>query len=245
MKGMKTFRLAILASGGGTTAEAIVTACHAGRLSGIIPACLVASRSDAGAIKKMERLGMLREDIFVIEPKKFANEEEFGSAILKVLKEQAVDIVGQYGWMIKTPGNVIAAFRNAMINQHPGPLDPGRPDFGGKGMFGLRVHAARLLFVRSVNRDFWTEATAQRVAVQFDEGAVLARTRLAILPDDDPKSLAARLLPLEHETQIATLEDFMNDRVQELVRETPLVRKGEETMLNEAKKAAILLFPQG
>ncbi|MGC9599398.1 MAG: formyltransferase family protein [Minisyncoccia bacterium] len=242
---MKTFRLAILASGGGTTAEAIVAAHHAGRLLGIVPACLIASRPDAGVMQKMERLGIPRKNIFVIEPKKFSNEEEFGGAILKVLKEQAVDLVGQYGWMIKTPRNVIAAFRNAMINQHPGPLDPGRPDFGGKGMFGLRVHAARLLFVRSMGRDFWTEATAQRVAEQFDEGTVLKRTQLAILPDDDPKSLAARLLPFEHETQIATLEDFMNGRVRELVRETPLVRKGEEVTLEDSKKAAMLLFPQG
>ncbi len=245
MKGMKTFRLAILASGGGTTAEAIMKACQSGRLSGINPACLVASRPDAGAIKKMQQLGMPRENIFVIEPKKFSNEEEFGNAILRVLKEQNVDLVGQYGWMIKTPGNVIAAYQNFMINQHPGPLDPGRPDFGGKGMFGVRVHAARLLFVRSVGRDFWTEATAQRVAEQFDEGAVLACTRLAILPADDPRSLAARLLPLEHETQIATLEDFMNGRVREFVREMPLVRKGEEAILEESKKAAMLLFPQG
>lgn len=57
-----------------------------------------------------------------------------------------------------------------MINQHGGPLDPGRPDFGGRGMYGRRIHCARLYFVRATQRGFFTEATAQRVALQYDRG---------------------------------------------------------------------------
>src|SRR5437588_342377 len=94
-----------------------------------------------------------------------------------------------------TAAAILQACRSGrIINQHPGPLDPGRPDFGGKGMFGRRVHAARLLFVNQTGHDFWTEATSQRVAENFNEGPVLNRKQLNILPDDTVETLAARLL---------------------------------------------------
>ena len=241
---VRDFRLALLVSGGGTTAEAIVKECRAdGRLSHITHACVIASKSGIGAIKKMKNAGISGADIVVIEPKQFTSAEEFGSAILKELEKRDITLVGQFGWMVKTPKNVIERFKGFIINQHPGPLDIGRPDFGGKGMYGLRVHAARLMFIRKTNHDFWSEATSQRVAEEFDKGAVLKRKKVEILPHDTPESLQARMLPIEHETQIETLEDFMNDRVAELTRDEPLVRSNEVPILEEAKKAAIAAYP--
>jgi phosphoribosylglycinamide formyltransferase-1 len=187
---------------------------------------------------------MKAEDVIVIKPQDFAALEAFGQAIVNECQKRAVDFIGQYGWLCLTPKNVIKAFQGKMVNQHPGPLDPGHPDFGGKGMYGRRVHAARLMFVRKVNRDFWTEATAQRVAVNFDQGAVLKRKRVPILENDDVDALQARVLPLEHEVQIETLQDFSNGTVKELNRDKPLVLPGEESILEECKREAIRLYPE-
>jgi phosphoribosylglycinamide formyltransferase-1 len=232
-------RLCMLLSGGGTTAQAIIRACKSGRLSGIKPVCVISSRSDAGGLQKAKEEGV---PAFVIEPLP-KNSEAFGEALIRACEAKGVDIIGQYGWIPKTPLNVIEMYEGRMINQHPGPLDPGYPDFGGKRMFGARVHCARLYFVRAVARDFWTEATAQRVALDFDKGAILKMARVDILPDDTVSSLQERVLPVEHEVQIEALQDFAHGNVVELVRLERLVLPGEEPILEEAKKIACRKFP--
>ncbi len=237
-------RLCMLISGGGTTMQAIIRACKSGRLSGVNPVCVIASTPEAGGIQKALTEGMLAEDIKVIRPNK-KSPEYFGAEIIEACFARGVDLIGQYGWLPKTPANVIEVYGGMMVNQHPGPLDPGYPDFGGKGMYGRRVHYARLCFVRTVNRDFWTEATAQRVALDFDKGAILKMSRVDILPDDDVISLEARVLPQEHEVQIEVLADFARGEVVELVRIERLVLPGEEPILEEAKKMARKLFPKG
>ena len=236
-------RIALLISGNGTTAEQIILATHSERLRNVEPALVIATRADAPGIERAVRAGIPSKDVIVIAPSGFLDEQSFGNTIIAACEERGVDFIGQYGWMAKTPANVIERFKDMMVNQHPGPLDPGKPDFGGIGMYGRRVHAARLWFVRKTNRDFWTETTAQRVGIQFDEGAVVKRKKLDILPSDDPITLQERLLPLEYEVQIEALEDFARGTAKEIVRVEPLIRSGEESILEECKKEAIKLYP--
>jgi len=249
-------RIALLISGGGTTMEAIIRACQNGTLKGVIPALVIASKETAGGIEKAHGLGIADNNIVVLNPKNFSTPEAFGEAILHECRIRDVDFIGQYGWLSKTPENVCKTYKGMIINQHPGPLDihsnasdlggqADNLDFGGAGMYGLRVHQARLLFVRETNRDFWTEATAHRVTENFDEGKIVKRKQVEILPDDTAESLQARVLPVEHEVQIETLRDFASGTVKEFYREEPLVRKGEEEILEECKKLAIEMYPKG
>lgn len=238
-------RIALLISGGGTTMEAIIKASQNGALPSIIPVLIIASNEDAGGIEKAKRLGIKDEDIVVINPKNFKNRNLFGEEIIKECKKRKVDFIGQYGWMVMTPENVINEFEGMIVNQHPGPLDTGRLDFGGPGMYGMRVHLARLSFVNKIKRDFWTEATAHRVTAKFDEGVILKRKQVPILPDDTAESLQARVLPVEHEVQIELLKDFIDGTVSEFHREVPLVLRGEEGILEESKKLACKMYPNG
>lgn len=238
-------RLALLISGGGTTMREILAACRDDRLPRVEPACVIASTEEAGGIKKACDGGMSPNDIIVLRPRDFECAEAFGEALIRECDARSVDHIGQYGWLPKTPANVIDRYHGKMTNQHPGPLDPGRPDFGGKGMYGRRVHAARLLFVRSVKRDRWTEVVAQRVHPEFDKGVVIKRMRVPILPGDSPIELQERVLPVEHQVQIAALQDICDDRVQELSLDAPLVRPEEEEILQSAKLVAKQLFPKG
>ena len=165
-------RVALLISGSGTTAQEIIRASKSGQLH-VEPACVIASHMHAGGIKRALQEGVPRKDILIIRRRDYSSREAFGEAILEACRKRAIDVVGQYGWMEKTPANVIEAYSHMMINQHPGPLDPGRPDFGGQGMHGLKVHFARLMFVRETGREYWTEATTQRVDREYDKGALL------------------------------------------------------------------------
>ncbi|MDO8559435.1 MAG: formyltransferase family protein [bacterium] len=238
-------RLALLISGSGSTAAAIIAACaDGGPLYGKIkPALLVSSAPDAGGIGKAVSGGIPTRDVAIIMPGK--SPEQFGEKLLQALQGHAIDLIGQYGWMPKTPPAVVAAYHHRAINQHCGPLDPGRPDFGGQGMYGLRVHCARLYFARTIGRNLWTEATAQLVAAEFDAGPVLHRESLEILADDTPLSLRDRLLPVEHQIQIETLARYADGLRAPLPRITPLVLPQEQPVLRDAKRVARLLFPHG
>jgi phosphoribosylglycinamide formyltransferase-1 len=225
--------------------EAIIKAVQNSTLKNVIPSLIIASKESAGGIEKAKKLGIPGKDILVINPRNFKNQEEFGEEILKEFKKRNVDFIGQYGWLVKTPENVCEAYKGMIVNQHPGPLDTGKPNFGGIGMYGMRVHQARLEFVRRTNRAFWTEATAHRVTANFDEGKIVKRKQVPIMPDDTAETLQARVLPIEHQVQIETLKDFSEGKVQEFVREIPLVLPGEEKILEECKQLAIKMYPHG
>ncbi len=238
-------RVAFLISGNGSTLAAILTDCKNCNLSKVEPVLIVASTKDAGGIAKAKGLGFPEKDILVIDPKNFSSREEFGQAIVKECLARQVELIGQYGWMIKTPDNVIEAYKNKIINQHPGPLDSGRSDFGGAGMYGLRVHLARLEFVRRTGHDFWTEATSHFVTSNFDEGAILRKKQMQILPNDTAEKMQTNLLPYEHEVQIETLRDFSEGHVTSFVREKPLIEKSELKILEECKELAKKAYPNG
>ena len=238
-------KLALLISGSGTTMEAIIKACRSKKLSGIEPVLVISSKNDAGGIAKARALRIKEENILIINPDDFKSKKEFGEKITEECRKREVNLIGQYGWMVKTPENVIKEFKDRIINQHPGPLDTKKPDFGGTGMFGLRVHQARLEFVKKVNRDFWTEATAHRVTENFDEGAVLIRRKVPILPYDTAETLQMRVLPVEHEVQIETLQEFADGKVSEFHRKTPLVLPEEKEILKECKEIAKKMYPNG
>lgn len=238
--------LALLLSGGGTTAARIISECRAGKtLEGMTPVLVISSDPEAGGIKKAKALGIAPEDVIVIERKDFDTPEAFGEAIIAECSKREVDIIGQYGWMVKTPANVIAKYEGKMINQHPGPLDIGHQDFGGAGMYGMRVHSARLCFVNKTQHNYWSEATAQRVAAEFDTGVVIKSKRVPIHIDDTPEMLQERMLPVEHEVQVLALEDFLNNDVTEVTRSERLVGEHDLNILNECKQEAILKYPKG
>lgn len=238
-------KIALLISGGGTTMEAIIKACRTGILKDVEPTLVIASKPDIGGIQKALNLGIEEKNIVILNPKSFFNSEEFGEAIIFECKKRDVNFIGQYGWLVKTPENVCEAFKGMIVNQHPGPLDTGRSDFGGVGMYGMRVHQARLEFVRKTNHDFWTEATAHYVTTNFDEGKVIKRKQVPILPNDTAESLQTRVLPVEHQVQIEALQDFANGTVFEFQREIPLVLPEEKNILKECKELAIKMFPKG
>jgi len=228
-------------SGGGTTMEAALKECHSGRLYKIEPTLIIASSNHAGGIEKARDLGIPHDDIVIIHRKHYGSAKTFGESILAACQQRKVGVITQNGWMLKTPQNVIDAFSGKIFNQHPGPT----PDFGGRGMFGRRVHCARLLFVQMTNRAFWTEAIIQRVAYRYDEGAIVKKRIIAIHEGDTVEDLQARVLPIEHEIQIEMLEDFANGCLEEISRKHSLVLPGEEQALAEAKRIACLRYPNG
>lgn len=226
--------------------QEITKACQSAEVPMAV-ACVISSDPKAGGIEKARRLGIPDKDIIVVDPNDFrgddkrVDQEGFGLRILKELRGHGATVITQNGWLPLTPEQVIDEYSDTIFNQHPGPV----PEFGGQGMFGRRVHAARILFTRMTKRDPWTEAIGQRVHKDFDQGAVVKSSRVDILPGDTVDDLQQRVLPVEHRVQIDLLKDVAAGNIKEVATREALVRPGEEQVLSLVKRVARMLYPHG
>ena len=226
----KNLRTALLISGSGTTAEAVIMACQSSELAGIEIVAVIASKSDAGGIEKAQNLGIPTHVVRVDD-------------LLVLLKKLRVQLVSQNGWLPLTPKEVVDEYEGMIVNQHPGPLDPGYADFGGKGMYGARVVAARLIYSQLVGGDFWTEATTHLVTEEFDRGLLLRTERLEFSPGARTEDIQQQLLLLEHKNVIETLKLFARGKAVGHGRKERLVEEKNLSFLDEAKRMAVKLFP--
>ena len=108
---------------------------------------------------------------------------------LQSLDEKRIDLLVLAGFLKLVPAAVVAAYRGHIMNTHPSLL----PAFGGKGMYGERVHRAVLA---SGARE--TGVTVHLVDEAYDRGPILAQSRVPVREDDTPERLAARVLEVEH-----------------------------------------------
>lgn len=211
-------------------------------VAGMIPKLIIATNRKVGAIEFGPSYGV---EVLVLRPRDYQFPEFWALAVIEACVERGIDLIGLYGCLYQIPSNLIEAFPGRMINQHPGPIRPGKLHFGGKEMYGLRVHAAVLEFARNVGREFtFTEAIAQRVDPIVDEGAILAVEQVEILKNDTPESLAERVLPVEYRVQIKTLYNFGIGNV-ETIELPEIVFPDEIDLLEQAKRKAIEMYPKG
>ena len=93
------------------------------------------------------------------------------------------------GFLWKVPEKIVSAFPKRIINVHPALL----PKYGGKGMYGDRVHRAVI-----ENRESVSGITIHYVNEKYDDGAIIFQAKCKIRDNDTPETLAARVLVIEH-----------------------------------------------
>lgn len=111
----------------------------------------------------------------------------YGERLVEAL--EGCELLCLAGFLRLLPSPVLEAFPRRVLNIHPSLL----PKFGGKGMYGLRVHEAVLAAGESESG-----CTVHRVTEKYDEGEVLVQLRCPVVPGDTPETLAGRVLELEH-----------------------------------------------
>jgi phosphoribosylglycinamide formyltransferase-1 len=232
-------RSAYLISGAGTTMSKAIESSQSGELNSEISA-IIASNQDCGGIKKALDLGIPKKDIIVINPKDFKNKEgvvdqqAFGQKIINELEIRKTTSVLQLGWLALTPSIVIDHYQGKIFNQHPG--NPN--NFGGKGMFGIRVFEAELNYFLITGREPYAYMVTQRVAKNFDEGKIIRSVKVDIFTSDTAEILQSRCLPYEYENVIHTLKELIEGSLTETVLPKITDPKDLE-ILNQCKKAAI------
>lgn len=172
-------RVAVLVSGSGTNLQAMLDA-----LTGEAPArihLVLSNRSDAGAIDRARSAGV---------PTVVLSDPTDGHEIIGHLRDHQIDLVVLAGYLKLVPESVVEAYADRMINIHPALL----PSFGGKGMYGTRVHRAVLESGATVSGP-----TIHLVSAEYDRGTIVAQWPVPVLPGDTPESLAARVLEVEHQ----------------------------------------------
>lgn len=186
-------RLGFLASHGGSNAQAIFDACRQGALHG--EACvLISNNSRAGVRDRAERAGV---PFYHLSSATHPVPAELDAAILQTLQNHGVEVVCLAGYMKKLGAQVLASYRGRILNVHPSLL----PKFGGRGMYGIRVHEAVLAAGEAESG-----ATVHLIDGEYDQGILLAQERVDICSDDSAEALQARVLAVEHRIYAETLQ---------------------------------------
>lgn len=173
-------RIAVFASGSGTNAENIIK--HFGRSEIARVQLLLANDPKAYALKRAGALG--------VEAVTFDRADLYENGrVLKMLAEAGIDYVVLAGFLWLVPQPLIERYRGRIINIHPALL----PKYGGKGMYGGRVHKA---VVEAGEKE--SGITIHHVNEVYDSGSTIAQFTVDILPGDTPEVVAQKVHQLEY-----------------------------------------------
>jgi phosphoribosylglycinamide formyltransferase 1 len=185
-------RIGVLASGAGTTLQAVIDAAQSGRLP-VQVAVVISNNSQAGAVARAQRHSI---PWVHLSAKTHGDERRLDEAIRDTLAKNDARFVLLAGYMKKVGPATLRAFSGRVLNTHPALL----PKHGGKGMYGSRVYAAVL-----ASGDPVTGVSVHLVDSEYDTGRVLAQREVPVNPGDDVRSLSERVQRAEREFLVEVL----------------------------------------
>lgn len=191
----ESLRVTVLASGSGTNLQALIDRLHLSSDSRVSIARVIGSRPGIGALERAARFDIPTG----VQPSGEAGQPWLAEA----LSGPDADLIVLAGWLKLIPEAVVRACRGRMINIHPALL----PSFGGSGMYGRRVHEAVVASGTRVSG-----ATIHFVDEIYDHGAIIAQWPVPVLEEDDPETLAARVLAVEHRLLPAVVQAFADEK---------------------------------
>lgn len=209
-------RIAVLASGGGSNFQALVDRFQRADLPGREIVGVIASREGAGVLERARRAGVAS----AVSPAA-STSAEMATFLRRTLDGWRSDIVVLAGYMKLVPEALVRAYWGRILNIHPALL----PSFGGRGMYGARVHRAVIEAGVRI-----TGATVHFVDEAYDRGPILCQWPVPVLAGDTPESVAARVLTVEHRLLPAAVEALASGAVRlEADRRVRWIREWFET----------------
>lgn len=185
-------RIVIFASGSGSNAENIITYFREKDLAEVV--AVFTNKKTALVLERCERLAV---PAFYFNKSAFLNTD----SVVQVLKGLNPDLVVLAGFLWKIPPNLITSFPKKIINIHPALL----PKYGGKGMYGERVHQA----VKD-NAETETGITIHYVNENYDEGAIIFQAHTTLSSSDTVEAIAQKVHELEYEHFPKVIEKLLN-----------------------------------
>ena len=158
-----------------------------------IPSVVISNNSQSGVLQRAKKANIPN---YHVSASQFNNEHDLDTAILKILQTHGVNLVVLAGYMKKLGDQVLNIYKGNILNIHPSIL----PKFGGKGMYGDKVHQAVLN-----SGDKKTGVTIHVVTKNYDEGPIIARTEITLAEDETIDSLKQKVQKKEHKLYVETL----------------------------------------
>lgn len=181
-------KISIFASGAGSNAKKIIE--HFADDNRVCVRLIVCNKSGAGVLQMASNYQI---PYLLIEKDRFHN----GDGYVKELQDAGIDFIVLAGFLWKVPQTLINAYRNKIVNIHPALL----PKFGGKGMYGAKVHEA---VIAAGEKE--SGITIHYVDEQYDNGDIIFQATCPVYEKDTPESLAERIHTLEHKNYARIIE---------------------------------------
>lgn len=187
---MSMTKLAIFASGSGTNTENLIRYFKNSQLANIT---LVLSNNKNAKVLQRAKKHDIKTLIF---SKKELYETDY---IVEILKEKA-DFIILAGFLWRVPTSIIEVFPNRIVNIHPALL----PKYGGKGMYGMRVHETI-----KENGEKESGITIHYVNERYDEGNIIFQKKITIDSEDSPNDIASKIHKLEYKYFPIVIENLL------------------------------------
>jgi len=190
--------LAVLASGNGSNLKALIKAINCAEIKNANIALVISNKKDSKSL-----IIAKEADIPIFSPDRnlFNSDEEYDLCMLNKLKAFKIDVVILAGYLRIITAPFLKIYENRILNIHPSLL----PDFGGKGMYGMKVHQA---VINSKAKK--SGCTAHLVTEEIDGGTILAQACVSITPYDTAEILAAKVLKEEHKLYPRVINEFIS-----------------------------------
>lgn len=196
-------KIAVCVSGGGTNLQAIIDAIDNGTITNAKIEVVISNNPGAFAL---ERAKKARIEGICVSPKNYETRAEFNKDFLAKLNSYNVDLVVLAGFLVVIPPEMIAQYRNRIINIHPSLI----PSFCGTGYYGLKVHEGVL--ERGVKV---TGATCHFVDEGTDTGPIILQKAVEVQQDDTPELLQKRVMEqAEWVIMPKAIDLIANDKIQ-------------------------------
>lgn len=183
--------IALFASGSGTNAERIMD--HFRSHPSIRVDLVLSNNPGAFALERARRHG--------VETALFSRTEFYETTrVPDLLQSRGITFVVLAGFLWLVPSPLLSAYPGRILNIHPALL----PNYGGKGMYGMKVHEAVLRA-----GDSESGITIHHVNEQYDAGSSVFQARCPVLKGDSPETLAARIHELEHRHYPEVIENVI------------------------------------
>lgn len=195
-------RVGVLVSGGGTNLQAIIDAVKSGDITNASLEVVISNKKDAYALTRAKENGIKAESVCI---KDFGSRDDFNKALIEKIDSYNLDLIVLAGFLVVLPAELIAKYRNKIINIHPSLI----PSFCGNGFYGLHVHEKAL--ERGVKI---TGATVHYVDEGTDTGPIIYQKAVEVLPGDTPEILQKRVMEqAEWKILPKAIDDIANNRI--------------------------------
>lgn len=197
---MSKLKIVVLASGSGSNLQALIDAVACGSIKGQID-IVITDRLGAYALQRAENHGIAA---LCIDRKSYTNKADFDLHLINNLNEIHPDLIILAGYLSILSSELTHKYQGKIINIHPSLL----PAFGGKGFYGEKVHKAVIESGAKISG-----ATVHFVDENTDTGPIILQQSVEVLDDDTPKTLAKRVLSVEHSLIVKAAELFCDKKL--------------------------------